>query len=253
MSLTAVLIAQTTLYRDRLDQTPYKPHPFPSTDEVVMAPDELTEFAARLVYGSWDRPDPNTERNCDYLEYLRERNEDSFFEHASATFFVSGASLALAADLRVFAPYLTVTEQSFRFRNLADAESVLPPALVYDEDLTADFDGLFDEQRKAAGHIESLLKEKGFPHSGAREAALAIMPLATETSLLATGDMKSWPWAIEKSLEYDASPELYTLGMQVFAQLRTVAPNAVRGIEPIRKSRPAVLVPDRATLYDEYS
>jgi thymidylate synthase (FAD) len=254
MSLRAILIASTVLYRANLaDETPYTQHPFPEASrETVMSPDELTEFAGRSVHASWDRSDPNTATNAEYLRRLRDNGESGPFKHAHATFWVTGASLAFSHELRPVAHALNITEASLRYRALDGVDLAVPPPFVDEEEAQADLEDAFEEAKGTARGTEFALRRHGLSRVQARDGALAFLPLATETTMVVTADMNAWRFVISKSMAADTSAEMYSFGIQVFHQLRQYAPNAVADIEPVRQSRP-MLVENGAAPLEEYT
>lgn len=238
MTLKATLIASTRIHRPNIaEQTPYQLRSAFLDSEV--AADELAEFSARSVHGTWNRPNPNLEKNADYLRHLLDTDERSHFEHASATFWVTGASMALSVELRPFLPYLRVTERSLRYQSLDVIEHVAPAALEFEDETRFDLEDKCDDAKDTAIAVEAMLRRYGYRGTQARDAAIAFLPMATETTFVVTADLRTWRFVIFKSLAPDTSAEFFELGTQTLTQLRTlVAPNTFADIQPIRTGRP---------------
>lgn len=225
MSAQAVLLATTILYRERFAETPYTEHPFPSDVETVMAADELTEFAARSVNESWDRPNPNTATNRAYMRALIVREYYSAMEHASATFWITGISASLARDLTSHSG-LSYSQLSQGQTDNTTADFVLPPAYRHSEDAHNAVDDAFDFSLEV---YESLMERglaNGLSVKEAREAARCVLPNCTETTLVVTGNLRTWRDVIDKRNSERADAEIRELSQELLRQLKDVAPNA---------------------------
>lgn len=229
MTARALLLATTVIYRDRFADTPYTEHPFPSDVETVMAADELAEFAGRSCYGSWNRPNPNTATNHDYIRSILVKEHYSVLEHASATFWITGISRSLTHEL-IRHRHLSYSQLSQRFVDSREAEFVTPPAMVHDEDMTTDLAEHFADSVALYEDFVDILTEKGYSRKEAREAARAVLPNCTETTLVVTGNMRTWREVIEKRIAPGADAEIRSLAGQILRQLKQVAPNTFMDI-----------------------
>ncbi|MEP6981462.1 MAG: FAD-dependent thymidylate synthase, partial [Nakamurella sp.] len=92
----------------------------------------LAEFAGRACYQSWSKSVPATATNAGYLRHILQVGHLSVLEHASATFYITGVSRALAHEL-IRHRHLSVSELSQRHE--PPAEVVVPTAIDRDPDL----------------------------------------------------------------------------------------------------------------------
>lgn len=234
MGARAILIATTMLYRDRFDETPYIEHPFPSGVETVMAADELTEFVGRSHNRSWHRPNAETATNRGYLREVIRRGKTLLMEHASATFYITGVSRGLARQLWEQRA-LAIVELSDRYVDYSEAEYVTPPALIHDDALTTDLADFFEDACDLYRDLKASLRAKGFGEREAHDAARTVLPSATETALVATGDMRAWRVAIEECNALSADAESRSLALKLLMQLKEIAPNTFQDI-PFKSS-----------------
>src|SRR5699024_10907179 len=94
----------------------------------VKEPDHLAETAGRLCYLSFNRPNPKTRENKDYLNNVINQGHESVLAHASATFIIKGVSRSLTHEM-IRSRFLSFTEVSQRHVNVQNTEIVTPPAM----------------------------------------------------------------------------------------------------------------------------
>lgn len=189
--------------------------------------DALAEFAGRACYQSFHKPNPSTEANRDYLANILTQEHESVLEHASISFYVTGVSRALTHEL-IRHRHLSFSELSQRFVDVQDAEMVYPPALR-EGDLWQ-VDNLFGQVRNAYREAVKTLTGRGLNRKKAREAARSVMPNATETRIVVTGNVRAWRWVIKKRWHTAADAEIQEFAGHVLRHLREFAPNSVQDI-----------------------
>jgi thymidylate synthase (FAD) len=69
------------------------------------------------------------------------------------------------------------------------------------------------------------LEEHGFNRKQAREAARAVLPNATETEIVVTGNMRAWRDVIDKRNTPHADAEIQELAEKLLFELKRIAPN----------------------------
>ena len=154
---------------------------------------QLVEFAGRACYQSFHKPNPKTARNADYISRtLHGQAHWSIAEHATATFYLTGVSRALLAEITRHR-HLSFSVLSQRFVDEEDANIVVPPAVrsakeineaYYDEELGGGVIGATENLKVMAnlaiatyaGLVEELQETEGLPRKQAREAARAVLP-----------------------------------------------------------------------------
>lgn len=188
----------------------------------------LTEFAGRACYQSFDRPNPATNTTEKYLNRtLFEQKHWSIAEHASATFYIEGVSRAFTHEL-IRHRHLSYSQLSQRFVDGSDIEVVLPPALADYYDLHVDVTDAFDKAIEAAQEaykkLAAALLDGGCSRKQAREAARAVLPNATETKIVVTGNLRAWHEFCERRTQPDADAEMQEVAGMIYDQLNAIAP-----------------------------
>lgn len=211
-------------------------------DPLASDADILSEFAGRACYQSFHKPNPATKVNADYLANTIRQDHNSILEHASATFYVTGVSRALTHEL-IRHRHLSYSELSQRFVNIEETEFVTPPAIdTYweadtgiehehvegNEPVTVHefFDGVNEGAREAYGIVVKALESTGMlSRKQIREAARGLMPNATETRIVVTGNMRAWRDVIKRRFSVHADREICEFSGKVLELLRVVAPS----------------------------
>lgn len=190
--------------------------------------DILAEFAGRLCYQSWNRPNPATATNEGYLAHILEVEHHSVLEHASATFYVDGVSRSLTHEL-VRHRHLSYSQVSQRYVDESTAEGIIPPG--FPPRMNHWVDRTMGRQRQIYETIVQDLVAEGHTRKQARQAARSVLPNATETKILVSGNLRAWRDVIAKRTKLDehgrpyADLEIYALMCEVRRQLKEIAPN----------------------------
>ena len=201
----------------------------------------LTVYAGRSCYESWSRPNEKTREDKDYLRRtLFEQGHFSILEHASATFYLTGVSRALLAEITRHR-HLSFSVLSQRFVDEEDANIVVPPAVrnakginepYYDEELGGGVIGATENLKVMgglaiatyAGLVEELQEVEGLSRKQAREAARAVLPNMIETKIVVTGNMRAWHEVIERRTAPDADAEFQQVAGLIRDELKKIAP-----------------------------
>lgn len=186
----------------------------------------LVEFAGRACYESWSKPNPRTATNAAYLKHLLDVGHLAVFEHAAASFYITGISRSCAHEL-IRHRHLSFSQLSQRYVPDTDARVVLPPGLADDPDLR----GLLIDAADA-GHaaytallaeLESTATTPG-ERKQARQAARAVLPNATETRLVVTGNYRAWRHFIAMRASEHADLEIRRVAIACLRELAESAP-----------------------------
>ena len=202
---------------------------------------QLVEFAGRACYQSFHKPNPKTARNKDYIaRTLHEQKHFSIAEHATATFYITGVSRALLAEITRHR-HLSFSVLSQRFVSEEDANIVIPPAIrdakeineaYYDEELGGGVIGATENLKVMAdlaiatyaGLVEELQEVEGLSRKQAREAARAVLPNMVETRIVVTGNLRAWHEVIARRTAPDADAEFQQVAGLIRDELRKLAP-----------------------------
>jgi thymidylate synthase (FAD) len=79
--------------------------------------------------------------------------------------------------------------------------------------------------REAYDVIAQRLDGQGFTRKQIREAARAVMPNATETKIVVTGNMRAWRHVCKMRGSEHADAEIRQFAHEVLRQLKEIAPN----------------------------
>lgn len=205
--------------------------PWQESGEGLTASDRLAEFGGRLCYQSWDRPNPATATNAGYLANIIKQQHFSVLEHASASFYVAGVSRSLSHEL-VRHRHLSFSQLSQRFVDEAEAAFVSPPAIFARQG--GAMAALASVTSRATYFYQDIVKdlqEAGYTRKQAREAARAVLPNATETQFLVTGNMRAWREVIARRISPHADAEIQLFAKAVLIELKRIAPNTFQDME----------------------
>lgn len=192
----------------------------------------LAEFAGRACYQSWKKPNPKTATNAGYLQHILEVGHLSVLEHANVTMYITGISRSLTHEL-IRHRHFSYSQLSQRYVPERNASMVEPDAIAADPELHAKF--LAATEASLAAYTELLEGlEKKFAdvesatlrRKQARQAARSILPNATETRIVVTGNYRAWRHFIAMRATEQADVEIRELAVASLRELQRVAPNA---------------------------
>lgn len=206
----------------------------------------LVEEAGRGCYESWDKKNPKTARNADYIRRTAfEMQHGSILEHASATFRFSGVSRAWLTEMERHR-HLSWSVVSQRYVDAAKFGVVIPPAIrevagkmdYHSEHDCDDLEGPASEvlgwwAEDATWHYEKLVKhlqDNGLPRKQAREAARSVLPNATEVRGVVTGNLRAWSTILPLRAHPTADAEMQEVAMLILDALHPVAPTVTNHI-----------------------
>jgi thymidylate synthase (FAD) len=209
---------------------------FETPDDVPWSTDAeggqaLAEFAGRACYQSWRKPNAATATNAGYLRHILEVGHLSVLEHGTVTFYFTGVSRSFTHEL-IRHRHFSYSQLSQRYVPERDAAMAEPAAIAEDPELHKKFleateasvraytellEGL---ERRFADVENATLRRKQ-----ARQAARAVLPNATETRIVVTGNYRAWRHFIAMRATEHADVEIRELAVECLRQLQAVAPN----------------------------
>ncbi|MEJ2855813.1 MULTISPECIES: FAD-dependent thymidylate synthase [unclassified Saccharothrix] len=191
----------------------------------------LAEFAGRACYQSWTKPNPATATNAGYIKHIIEVGHLSVLEHGSVSFYFTGLSRSLTHEL-IRHRHFSYSQLSQRYVPERNAAMVEPDVIAADPELHELF--LKATQASVDAYTE-LLKglEKKFSdvpsatlrRKQARQAARAVLPNATETRIVVTGNYRAWRHFIAMRATEHADVEIRALAVECLRQLQKAAAN----------------------------
>lgn len=199
-------------------------------DGGVSDAEALVEFAGRACYETFDKPNPRTAANNAYLHHVMEVGHHALLEHATATMYVRGLSMGAVVQL-LRHRHFSFSQLSQRYVHPDEATAVLPLEIAQDEELARLMERAVDDSRFVYNELLDALEEKlaGEPNTlirkkQARQAARAILPAATETRIVVTGNFRTWRHFIAVRASEQADREIRTLAVTVLELLKKESP-----------------------------
>jgi len=191
----------------------------------------LAEFAGRACYQSWSKPNPATATNAGYLAHILEVGHLSVLEHGTVTFYFTGVSRSFTHEL-IRHRHFSYSQLSQRYVPERDAAMVEPEAIAEDPELHAKFVAATEASVRAYTELLEGLEKRfaDVPNATlrrkqARQAARAVLPNATETRIVVTGNYRAWRHFIAMRATEHADVEIRELAVECLRQLQKVAPN----------------------------
>jgi thymidylate synthase (FAD) len=191
----------------------------------------LAEFAGRACYQSWKKPNPATATNAGYLEHIIDVGHLSVLEHGSVTFYITGISRSVTHEL-IRHRHFSYSQLSQRYVPERDAEIVEPDVIANDPVLHEKF--LAAAQASVDAYTELLagLEEKfadvpsaTLRRKQARQAARAVLPNATETRIVVTGNYRAWRHFVAMRASEHADVEIREVAIACLRELQQAAPH----------------------------
>lgn len=197
----------------------------------------LVEFAGRACYQSWSKPNPRTATNAAYVRHIIDVGHFSVLEHASVSFYITGISRSCTHEL-IRHRHFSYSQLSQRYVPEHDAQVVVPPGIEGDPELEDIFTAAADASRATYTELLTRLEAKlaDVPNATlrrkqARQAARSVLPNATETRIVVTGNYRAWRHFIAMRASEHADVEIRRLAIACLRELVAVAPAAFTDFE----------------------
>jgi len=209
---------------------------FEAPDDVPWSTDAdggqaLAEFAGRACYQSWKKPNPATATNAGYLAHILEVGHLSVLEHGTVSFYFTGVSRSFTHEL-IRHRHFSYSQLSQRYVPERDAAMVEPSVIADDPELHKKFVAATEASVQAYTELLEGLEARFADVSNptlrrkqARQAARAILPNATETRIVVTGNYRAWRHFVAMRATEHADVEIRELAVECLKQLQRVAPN----------------------------
>ncbi|QRP48721.1 FAD-dependent thymidylate synthase [Amycolatopsis sp. FDAARGOS 1241] len=191
----------------------------------------LAEFAGRACYQSWKKSNPATATNAGYLDHIIEVGHLSVLEHGSVSFYLTGISRSLTHEL-IRHRHFSYSQLSQRYVPERDAEFVEPDVIAQDPVLHEKFVKATRASVDAYTELLAGLEEQfadapsaTLRRKQARQAARAVLPNATETRIVVTGNYRAWRHFVAMRATEHADVEIRSLAVECLRQLQKAAVN----------------------------
>ncbi len=197
----------------------------------------LAEFAGRACYQSWRKPNPATATNAGYLRHILEVGHLSVLEHGTVSFYLTGVSRSLTHEL-IRHRHLSYSQLSQRYVPERAAAMVEPDVIADDPELHERFHAAVRASQQAYNELLTGLEERfadepnaTLRRKQARQAARSVLPNATETHIVVTGNYRAWRHFIAMRATEHADVEIRALAVECLRQLHKAAPHAFSDFE----------------------
>ena len=197
----------------------------------------LAEFAGRACYQSWSKPNPETATNAGYLRHILEVGHLSVLEHGVVSFYITGVSRSLTHEL-IRHRHFSYSQLSQRYVPERNAAMVEPAVIAEDPGLHEKFAAAARVSLAAYNELLAALEAKfgDVPNATlrrkqARQAARSVLPNATETRIVVTGNYRAWRHFIAMRASEHADVEIRELAVECLRQLQKAAPNVFGDFE----------------------
>jgi thymidylate synthase (FAD) len=196
----------------------------PSTDG-----ERLAEFAGRICYMS--QHNPAQRATAEYLENIKKQGHGSVLEHAVYVLLVEGISRSCSHELVRHRAGFGYSQLSQRYVDESHAAFVVPPAILGDAGLEAEWERQVTDAQAAYVHaVEGLIAryqwvdDKVHRRKMAREAARSVLPNATETKVVVSGNVRAWRTMLELRCGEGAELEIRRMAIACLRVLQGDAP-----------------------------
>lgn len=191
--------------------------------------ERLAEFAGRLCYMSQHNPAGRT--TAEYIENIKRQRHGSVLEHATYALLLEGVSRSLTHELVRHRAGTAMSQLSQRYVDESEANFVVPPAIIGDEELEAAWRAQVEAaQASYVALVERLMErykwvdDKVHRRKMAREAARGVLPNSTETKILFTANARAWRAILEMRGSEAAELEIRRMAVAVLRVLQDAAP-----------------------------
>jgi thymidylate synthase (FAD) len=210
---------------------------FKAPDDVPWSTDvdggqALAEFAGRACYQSWKKPNPATATNAGYLRHILEVGHLSVLEHGTVTFYLTGVSRSFTHEL-VRHRHFSYSQLSQRYVPEHDAAVIEPDIIAADPAAHEAFAAAVAASSRAYGtlvdRLGAIMADRPMGaterRKAARQAARAVLPNATETRIVATGNYRAWRHFVAMRATEHADVEIRRVAIMCLCELQRIAPN----------------------------
>ncbi len=201
--------------------------------------ERLAEFAGRLCYMS--QANPAKRDTGEYLDNIKKQGHGSVLEHAVYVLLIEGISRSCSHELVRHRAGFGYSQLSQRYVDESHAAFVVPPAMLGDAPLEAAWLAQVTAAQAAyVAAVEDLMRryewvaDKVHRRKMAREAARSLLPNATETKIVVSGNVRAWRTMLELRCGEGAEQEIRRMAVAVLRVLAAEAPLLFRDFEIYR-------------------
>jgi thymidylate synthase (FAD) len=191
--------------------------------------ERLAEFAGRLCYMS--QHNPAQRATTEYLENIKRQGHGSVLEHSVYVLLVEGISRSCSHELVRHRAGFGYSQLSQRYVDESHAAFVVPPAMLGDAALEAEWERqMTGAQAAYVRAVEALMQryawvsDKMHRRKMAREAARSFLPNATETKVVVSANVRAWRTMLELRCGEGAELEIRRMAVAILRALQRESP-----------------------------
>src|SRR6266550_4876599 len=174
---------------------------------------------------------PVNRTTAEYLENIKKQGHGSVLEHAVYVLLLEGISRSCSHELVRHRAGFGYSQLSQRYVDESHAAFVVPPAILGDAQLEADWEHQVAEAQAAyVRAVEGLMEryawvsDKVHRRKMAREAARSVLPNATEVKIVVSGNARAWRTTLELRCGEGAELEIRRMAIACLRVLQREAP-----------------------------
>jgi thymidylate synthase (FAD) len=201
--------------------------------------ERLAEYAGRICYMS--QANPAKRSTAEYLENIKKQGHGSVLEHAVYVLLIEGISRSCSHELVRHRAGFGYSQLSQRYVDESRAAFVVPPAILGDEKLEAEWLAQVTAAQEAyVRAVEGLMQkyewvaDKVHRRKMAREAARSVLPNATETKIIVSANARAWRTMLELRCGEGAEQEIRRMAVAVLRLFQGEAPSFFSDYEVYR-------------------
>ena len=198
--------------------------------------ERLAEFAGRLCYMS--QRNPVNRSTADYLDNIKAQGHGSVLEHSVYVMLIEGVSRSCTHELVRHRAGFGYSQLSQRYVDESEAAFVVPPAILGDAKLEAGWlEQVTAAQQAYVAAVAGLMEKhadvenKMHRRKLAREAARSVLPNATETKIVISGNARAWRTMLELRTSDGAELEIRRMAIACLRVLQCEAPRLFNDFE----------------------
>ncbi|WP_081884937.1 FAD-dependent thymidylate synthase [Paraburkholderia kururiensis] len=197
----------------------------------VTAAQRVIEFAGRICYMAFG-PRQSPRSNAQYIRNLISQGHGSVLEHSSATILLSQISRGLSHQLVRHRAGFSYSQLSQQYVSEEEASFAMPMGLERNSEAADRWSETVAQSRATYRSLVDILEKSDVGnHLTTKErlrfirtAARSVLPEATHTALVMTGNMRAWRNFLHSRGNIPGDYEMTRAAVEVFGLVREVAP-----------------------------
>lgn len=230
--IQALNAGELPIYKEVDDHVETYPDHFgvTSDEELGAMGQALVEFAGRACYQSFSNPSGRT--NAEYIANIKKQKHFSVLEHTNVTFYFEHTDRAVTHEF-IRHRHFSYSQLSQRYVDSSKTSAVVPPLYRQDHELGLEFQRAVELSQRAYEVLVKLSEQRhpGLKRKQIREAARRVLPEATETKIVVTGNLRAWYEFLTKRYSVAADASILEVAELVRKKLAQMYPAVFGDVE----------------------